>query len=107
MSSAMYHAILCLNLQRSTIKALCGLHLWIDHSCRFCIIPLPADEVTKSIWIIEKLNSHYQQDKVSGRNVIIDSMRKRCLSQVCSMMMISNGEQTQISSTNRMDELFS
>lgn len=60
------------SLQRSTIKALCGLHLWIEIILVDLVsYTLLADEVTKSIWIIEKLKSHYEQEKeVSGCNVL-------------------------------------
>jgi hypothetical protein len=100
----MYHETLYLNLHRSTIKALCGLHLWIDHSVNFCIINLPADEITKAIWITEELKSHHQE--ITSRNVT-SQLCKRYLSQVCNMMMISNEGQTQSSATNRIDQVFS
>jgi hypothetical protein len=56
--------------------------LFVNRNVNYCIIDLPADTITKSIWITEELKSH----QAVTRN-ITDSMCKRCLSPVCDMMM--------------------
>lgn len=72
----------------------------------FDYLRLPGGLEQQGQAFLAKVRSEEEEEEVSGRNVI-DSMCKRCLSQVCNMMMISNEGQTQISAANRMDELFS